>query len=222
MCRSDLPVPAIALALLDRPVVGPPKMRCRAAHRTPRLGERRHLLCGGARLQPKSDFHRFLHREIARRPGIAMAEAEQQIDVGGPRADAVQRGQRVVRGVGVLVRQHVEIEPLGGDLAGEILHGLDLRRRQAEPAEPARARLAQAVMVERIERSADSGPDCRSTRGRQLLAADDVGQSGKARLAPPQRRHARDLEHRFEPRVLLDQRVDGRFEVGLGVEVEGH
>ena len=55
-----------------------------------------------------------------------MAEAKQEIDVGGPRADAVQRGQRVVRGVGVLVGQHIEVQSLGGDFAGEILQRLDL------------------------------------------------------------------------------------------------
>ena len=77
-----------------------------------------------------------------------MAEAKQQIDVGGPRADAVQRGQRVVRGVGVLVGQHVEIEPFGGEFAREVLQGLDLRRRQSEPAEPVGAGAAQRVVVE--------------------------------------------------------------------------
>jgi hypothetical protein len=73
-----------------------------------------------------------------------MAEAKQQIDVGGPRADAVQRGQRVVRGVGVLVGEHVEVQPLGGELARDVLQGLDLGRRQSEPAEAIGARLAQA------------------------------------------------------------------------------
>ena len=44
-----------------------------------------------------------------------MAKAKQQIDVGGPWADAMQRRQRVVRDVGVLVRQRFEIEPFGTD-----------------------------------------------------------------------------------------------------------
>ena len=82
---------------------------------------RRHLLGVGPRLQPEADLDRFLHGEVARGPGIAMAEAEQQIDVGGPWADAVQRGERMVRGVGVLLRQHVEIEPLGGEFARDVL-----------------------------------------------------------------------------------------------------
>ncbi len=46
--------------------------------------------------------------------------------------------------------------------------------------------------------------------------------AGIAGLAPPQRRHARQLKYRFEPGVLLEQRVDGLFEVGLRVEVDGH
>ena len=151
-----------------------------------------------------------------------MAEAEQQIDVGGPRADAVQRGQRVVRGVGILFRQHVEVQPLGGEFARDVLQRLDLGGGQAEPAEPVGAGLADRLMIERIERGREPPPDRRGARGRQLLAADDRGEAGKTRLALPQRRHARELEDRLQPRVLLDQRVDGVFEVGLAVEVDGH
>src|SRR5437879_5440352 len=77
-------------------------------------------------------------------------------------------------------------------------------------------------MVKRIERGADAGPDRRGARGRYLLAADDRSQAGKAGVTPPQRRHAGKFEYGFEPRVLLEQRVDGAFEVGLGVEVEDH
>jgi hypothetical protein len=44
----------------------------------------------------------------------------------------------------------------------------------------------------------------------------------KTGLAPPQRRHAREFKYGFEPRVLLDERVDGVVEIGLGVEVNGH
>ena len=92
-------------------------MRRGAAQRPPGFRQRRHLLRGRPRLQAESDLDRLLHGEVAGGPGVAMAEAEQQIDVGGPRADAVQRRQRVVRGIGVLVRQHVEIQPSGGDFA---------------------------------------------------------------------------------------------------------
>jgi hypothetical protein len=77
-------------------------------------------------------------------------------------------------------------------------------------------------MVERIERGGEAAPDRGGARGRHLLAADDRGKAGIAGLAPPQRRHARDREHGLKPRILPDQRVNGLFEVGLGVEVEGH
>ncbi len=60
-----------------------------------------------------------------------MAEAKQQIDVGGPGADARQRRQRVVRGVGVLVRQHVEVQALLGEFARDVFQGFDLGGRQA-------------------------------------------------------------------------------------------
>ena len=77
-------------------------------------------------------------------------------------------------------------------------------------------------MVKWIERGADAGPDRRGAGGRELLPADDRGQAGIAGLAAAQRRHARQLKYRLEPRVLLNQRVDGLFEVGLGVEVDEH
>ena len=79
-------------------------MRRGAAQRPPRFGQRRHLLCGRPRLQAEPDSDGFLHGEIARRPGVAMPQAKQQINVGGPRADTGQRRQRMVRGVGILIR----------------------------------------------------------------------------------------------------------------------
>ena len=100
-----------------------------------------------------------------------MAEAEQQIDVGGPRADAVQRRQRVVRGVGVLFRQHVEVQPLGGQFARDVFQRLDLGGGKAEPAEAVGAGLADRLMIERIERGREPSPDRRGARGRELLAA---------------------------------------------------
>jgi len=56
-------------------------MRGSTAQGTPRLRQWRHLFRGRARLQAESDLDRFLDRYVARRPGVAMAEAEQQVDV---------------------------------------------------------------------------------------------------------------------------------------------
>jgi hypothetical protein len=81
------------------------------------------------RLQAQPNLDGFLHGEVAGGPGVAMAKAKQQIDVGGPRADAMQRRQGVMRGVGVFLRQHIEVEPFGGEFAGEIFQGLDFRGR---------------------------------------------------------------------------------------------
>src|ERR1700730_8014521 len=92
-------------------------------------------------------------------PGVAMAQAKQQIDIGGPWADAVQRRQRIVRGVGLLVRQCLKIKALRGDFARQTLQGLELRRRQSEPAETLGTDTAQRVMMKRVERGREAGPD---------------------------------------------------------------
>ena len=95
--------------------------------------------CFEAKRQPR----RFLQRKVARRPGIGMAEAEQQIDVGGPGADAVQRRERGMRIVGRHLGQahRRSIAPLA-IAAASAFSVLIFGCREAEraPAWPARAR----------------------------------------------------------------------------------
>src|SRR6478735_1293514 len=118
---------------------------------------------------------------ISSGPGIAMTQAKQQIDVGGPRPNAWQRDQRVMRGLGVFFGEHIEVQPFRSDLARKMLHRLDLGGRQAEPAQPIGAGAAHRVMVERIKGRVEATPDCARARGRELLSADDMGKPGKAR-----------------------------------------
>src|SRR6185437_12886276 len=173
-----------ALALFQHAIIAPPQMRRRAAQRTPGFAERRHFLRRRPRIQAKPDLDAFLDRDVTGRPGVAMAEAEQEIDVGGPWADAVQRGQRVMRRIRVLVGEHVKIQPPGGKLARDVFQGLDLGRRQPEPAEAVGARLAQAFGMERIERGRKARPDRARAGGGKLLAGDDMGKPHETRLAP--------------------------------------
>ena len=99
----------------------------RATQRPPRIRERLHLLHRRPRFQAEADPHRFLHSEIASRPRIAVTEAEQQINVGGPRPDAMQLRERRMRSVGVFFRKHIEIEAFGTQFARDELQRLDLR-----------------------------------------------------------------------------------------------
>src|ERR1700721_315275 len=166
-----------------------------ATQRAPRLRQRRHLLRGRACLQPKSDLDRFLYGEIAGGPGVAMAEAKQQIDIGSPGADAVQCRQLVVRNVGVFIRQRVKIEALRGDFACETFQGLDLGRRQSEPAETLSTGAAQRIVMKWIECSRKAPPDRSRAGSGQLLAADDRGETRIAGDAAPQRGHAGKLKN---------------------------
>lgn len=96
-------------------------MRGRAAPGSPAFRKRGCLLGGGARVEVQSDPHRLLHGKIAARPGVAVAETEQEIDVGGPGADAVQCRQRGMGEVGLLLAECVEVEPFGCKLARQRL-----------------------------------------------------------------------------------------------------
>jgi hypothetical protein len=113
-----------------------------------------------------------------------------------------------------------KIQPVGGEFARDVLQRLDLGSGQAEPAEPVGARLADGVMIERVEGRRKPPPDRRGACGRHLLAADDVREPRKARLALAQRRHAGLRQDRLQPRVLLHQRLHGVFKVGLVFEAD--
>ena len=85
-------------------------MRRHAAPGPPGLGHFRERLGIGPLAQAEGDARGFLNREIAGRKRVGMAEAEQQIDVGGPRPDAMQRGERCMRLVGVHVADRREVD----------------------------------------------------------------------------------------------------------------
>ncbi len=162
---------------------------------------------------------------IARSPAgqrVPMSKAKQQIDIRSPRTDAMQLRQRRVGGIGVFFSQHIEAETLVAEFSRDELQRLDLRRGQTQSAEPISTCAFQLLMIERIESGTDATPDCGCGRRRELLAADDSGKSGKARLALAQRRHACNLQHWSKSRIELDQPLDGLFEVGLRVEMDCH
>jgi hypothetical protein len=46
--------------------------------------------------------------------------------------------------------------------------------------------------------------------------------AGKAGLAPPQGRHARQSKNRLQSRILLHQRMDRGVEISLRFEVDRH
>ena len=80
-----------------------------------------------------------------------MAEAEQEINIGGPRADAMQRGQRGVRDVGIHIADRVEIDAALGDGLSDLADRFDFRRGKAKPLELVGACTAHRVMMKRIE-----------------------------------------------------------------------
>ncbi len=96
-------------------------MRCRATQWTPRFSQRLHLFHSRARLQSETDPHRLLYSKITGGPCVTMPKAEQQIDVRGPWADAMQLRQRRVRGIGVFFSQYVEVETLVAEFSRDEL-----------------------------------------------------------------------------------------------------
>jgi len=172
--------------------------------------------------QIERDARGLLHGEIAGGKRIGMAETEQQINVGGPRSDAVQRGELRMRLVGGHVADGAEIDVALCQSFADFADRLDLGRRQAEPLELVGARLAYGVVVERIERGEQPLADRAGACRRKLLPADDGAKAGKTRLPPAQRKGAGLFRHGFQTRILEDQLRQRSVEIGLGVEEVGH
>ena len=82
-----------AVAALRDAIVRPEQPRRDCAIRPPAFGERPHFLRGRALVESEGEARGLLQREIAGRPGVRMAEAGEQIEVRGPRTDAVQSRQ---------------------------------------------------------------------------------------------------------------------------------
>ena len=191
-------------------------MRGDPAPRPPGVADRHRFLHARAFVEREGNPDRLLNGEIARRPGIAMPKAEQQIDVRRPRSDAVQCRQCIVRVVGRCFRQRGKIEPAVMNLAGDEFQRSDLCDRQTEALQTVVARQADVMMLERVVIGRrHPRPDRRRRRCRELLAADRRGKSGEARRAAAQRRHSGGRENRLQPRVPRDKRSHRGFEIGL-------
>ena len=76
--------------------------------------------------------------------------------------------------------------------------------------------------MERIEGGEQPVADGGGAGGRQLLAADDGAQAGKARFAPAQAEGAGLLGDRRKTRIGEDQLRQGGLQIGVGVEEVGH
>ena len=179
-------------------------------------------LASGRFFRPKAMRAASCKREVAGRPGVGIAEAEQEIDVGGPGADAMQRGQRRVGLIGLHRGDGIEIDVALGNGLADFLDRLDLGPRQAEPRELIPAREPHRIVMEWIERREQPRPDRRGAGGGKLLAADDGAEPGIAALAAADRRQAGFGENRLPARVLLEEDADGCIQIGLGVNDVRH
>ena len=159
-----------------------------------------------------------LQREVARRPAIGAAEAEHDVDVGGPRADADDAGQGGVHLLLAGVRKAIEIQAVA---AG--------RRERAQRADLAAgkagaAKLARPSRASRIRRlngwqaAAVRAQIALGARDRELLADDDAGQPFEPGGTAAQRRMTRHVVHVAHGRAFAPQRAHARAYVVVGLD----
>src|SRR5262249_47259350 len=96
-------------------IISPEQMGSHASLRPPGLGHFRQDLGIRPLAQTEGNPCRFLNREVARGKRIGMAETEQQINIGGPRADPMQRSECRMGLVRVHVPDCCEIDTAFGD-----------------------------------------------------------------------------------------------------------
>jgi len=136
-------------------------MRRCPAHRAPWVGQFSHLFHSGARGQAEAQSDSLLDGKVARRPGVPVAKAEQEVDVGRPGADTMQRRQSCMRQIGRLVGERVEIEALAREFPRQCFQRFDLSCRQAKATQPLGASGADRLMIQWIKGRVEPSPDRR-------------------------------------------------------------
>ena len=101
-------------------------MRSAAAEWAPGFGDRDHFLRTRARRECEAALDGSLQCDIARGPRVAVAQAEEQVDICRPRSDAGQGSQDVVCFVRIDVTQRLEVEAFRLDFFGEVEQRLRL------------------------------------------------------------------------------------------------
>jgi hypothetical protein len=151
-----------------------------------------------------------------------MAEAEQEIDIGGPRTDPVQLDQLGVRHIGIHVADRIEIDLATRHRLADLLDRLDLVEGEAKPPQLVGPGEAYRVMMKRIERREQLVADGGRSGGRKLLPADDRAEPLEARFTPAERKCAGFLRSGNEPGIALQQFLQPGCEIGVGVEEGRH
>ena len=135
-------------------------MRRHAAPGTPDLRHFCQRLGVRPLAQAEGDTRRFLDRQIAGRKRIGVTEAEQQVNVGGPRPNSMQRGERRVCLIGVHVSDCGEIDAAFSHRFADLPDRFDLRGREAEPFEFVGASPSYRIVMKRIEGGEQPGANC--------------------------------------------------------------
>ena len=151
-----------------------------------------------------------------------MAEAKEEINVGGPGTDAVQRGERGMGVVGFHLAKRSEVDLALGDGRADRLHGLDFRPRQPDPRQPLRPGAPHGVMMKGIEGGRQPAPDGARAGGRKLLGCHNRAQPAKAGVTPAQAWLPGMVEQFLQARVRGHELLQRGLQIGVGVEEVGH
>jgi hypothetical protein len=138
-----------------------------------------------------------------------MTKAGQQINVRGPRADAVHGGECCVRVLGGELSERGERKLTAFDGAGDFLQRADFRCGQPKPRQPRRAGAQDRRRIERLESRLEPSPNGAGARGRKLLRHDDGGEPGETIRPPTQRRPSSLRYERGETRFDFAERGKG-------------
>ena len=116
---------------LTSAVVAPEHLRRDPAPRPPALGQGDEVARLGTGLEAVGEPRRLLEGEVAGREGVGVAEAEQEVDVGGPGPDALHRDEEPMRLVGLALVQGVERQDAAQDRRRDRSQRPDLGAGQA-------------------------------------------------------------------------------------------
>ena len=179
-----------------------PQQTCRnGAPRTPRAGDAADAIEVRERAHPLHLAHRGHEREVAARPHVGASERHQQIDVGGPRPDALERDQRGTGLVVVELGETIGIEPALHDRDGQFTYVVALLFREARAPERGLIECGDALGCDLSGKALQPQVRGAPSRERDLLFEDDLHERLESRRPIPQGRRAVTCDDSGEVRI---------------------
>ena len=203
-------------------VIGPQQPRGGTSPGRPSIGHGAQIARGGPCVEREGQAGSLLQREVGGGEDIRVARREQEVDLGGPRADSLYAAKGWNGFRSTFAFEHGEIEPAGKRCLLDRPQGADFGRRISSGAQHVFSRRGELFGRDAAQRGFEPVVDRPARRNRDLLAGDDEHEPLEAAIEPADRDGAGLCGQRGENRMSLRELRDMPREVLVRLDEPRH